>query len=102
MWEQTDRVARMLGVVRMLLVVRALLVVRMLGVERWLWVVRIIEVVRMEWGVGGLWGCWECRDGENGWDVIMLGSGENVGGGQNHGVGRRLWGVRQILSGENP
>ena len=52
MWEKTDRVARMLGVVRMLLVVRALLVVRMLGVERWLWVVRIIEVVRMEWGWG--------------------------------------------------
>ena len=69
MWEQTDRVARMLGVVRMLLVVRALLVVRMLGVERWLWVVRIIEVVRMEWGgiMGGVGNsgmvimCWVMR-----------------------------------------
>ena len=76
MWEQTDRVARMLGVVRMLLVVRALLVVRMLGVGRRLWVVRIIEVVRMEWG-GGLWGCLEFRDGDN-----VLGD-ENDGGAEN-------------------
>ena len=52
-----------------------MLVVRMLGVGKRLWVVRIIEVVRMEWG--GLWGCWEFRDGDN-----VLGD-ENDGGAEN-------------------
>ena len=60
-----------------------MLVVRMLGVGKRLWVVRIIEVVRLEWWEGGLWGCWEFRDGENVLGDESDGSAENNVGDDN-------------------
>ena len=60
-----------------------MLVVRMLGVGKRLWVVRIIEVVRLEWGEGGLWGCWEFRNDQNELGVENDGDVENKGGDDN-------------------